>query len=75
MTTKHLFRGKFKLVLREDDHLPAHVHVIGGGVNVSIDLESLRMKGELPQALVVEVLEYVKSHRDELMEEWKKWHP
>jgi len=47
MTTKQRFRNnKFKLEVRERDHGPAHVHLVGGGFDVSIDLATLETMGD-----------------------------
>ena len=43
MTSKQRFRSKYRLQLREKDHEPMHVHLVGGDVNVRIDLASLRI--------------------------------
>jgi len=76
MTTTQRFRhGKYRLELRERDHLPPHVHLTGAGLNVRISLETLEHDGSCPGKLLEEVLSWVKQYRDELMEEWKKWHP
>jgi hypothetical protein len=74
MTTKHRFRNKFALQLRERDHEPAHTHLIGAGYDVAIDLETMATDGAWPHGLKEEVMEWVNTHREELMEEWKKWH-
>lgn len=76
MTTKQRFRNnKYLLEVRERDHGPAHVHLVGGGFDVIIDLASLETEGEWPRGLRVEVLAWVTARRDELMKEWQKWHP
>jgi len=75
MTTKHRFRDKYRLQLRERDHLPAHVHLTGGGLNVRISLETLKSEGSCPRDLLDEVLAWVVQHRAELLQEWRKWHP
>jgi hypothetical protein len=31
MSTKYRFRDKYRIQLREKDHLPPHVHLTGGG--------------------------------------------
>ena len=49
-------------------------HLFGGGVDVVIDLITLETSGDCPRDLLDEVVGYVRAHRDELMEEWKKWH-
>ncbi len=43
MTSKKRFRNKYRLQLREKDHEPMHVHLVGGDVNVKIDLTRLRI--------------------------------
>jgi hypothetical protein len=77
MTTKHRFRNnKYRLQVREDDHLPPHVHLVGGSIDVRIDLDAeLTVYGAWSKSLRDEVLAWVSAHQDLLMEEWKKWHP
>ncbi|MBI5900518.1 MAG: DUF4160 domain-containing protein [Rhodocyclales bacterium] len=76
MTTKQRFRNnKYRLEVRERDHGPAHVHLVGGGFDVIIDLGSLETDGEWPRGLRAEVLAWVSAHRGDLMKEWQKWHP
>ena len=75
MTTKQRFRNnKFKLEVRERDYGPAHVHLVGSGFDVSIDLATLETMGDWPRGLRDEVVAWGAVHRDELMEEWKRWH-
>jgi len=75
MTTKQRFRNKYRLQLRERDHLPPHVHLTGAGLNVRINLETLAYDGSCPRDLLNEVLAWVAQHRTELLQEWKTWHP
>jgi len=76
MTTKHRFRNnKYRLEVRERDHLPAHVHLFGGGIDVIIYLATLQSVGNWPKDLQIEVLAWIEANRDNLIEEWKKWHP
>ena len=74
MTTKIRFRNKYRLEVRERDHGPAHCHLVGGNVDVLIELQTLRCTGKWPAGLKVEVLTWVTEHLDELWKEWKKWH-
>lgn len=74
VTTKHRFRNKYRLEVRERDHAPAHVHLTGGGFDVLIVLETLQAEGIWPPGLKTEVLEWVELNREDLMKEWKKWH-
>jgi hypothetical protein len=74
VTTKHRFRGKYRLEVREDDHPPMHAHLAGADVDLVISLETLEIThGQAPRALLDEVLEWVYKHQAELIEEWKKW--
>ena len=75
MTTKQRFRNKYRLEIREDDHPPMHAHLVGGNVDVLIDLQTLACTGAFPHGLRDEVMVWVKTNRDVLIEEWKKWHP
>jgi len=74
MTTKHRFRQKYRIELRERDHGPAHVHLTGGGADVLIWLATLDTDGACPADVKAEAVEWVKAHLDELTEDWKKWH-
>lgn len=74
MTTKHRFRNKYRLEVRERDHQPPHVHLTGGGFDVLIVLETLQSEGTWPPGIKNEVLDWVALNRESLMLEWKKWH-
>lgn len=74
MTTKHRFKNRYALQIRERDHNPPHVHLVGGGIDVTIELESMVCTGLVPSDLKREALEWISEHHCELMEEWKKWH-
>ena len=74
MTTKHRFRNKYRLQLREKDHEPMHVHLVGGDVNAKFDLVTLALiAGHAPADLKKEVLEWLRNNRAALIEEWKTW--
>ncbi|MEO5341845.1 MAG: DUF4160 domain-containing protein [Gammaproteobacteria bacterium SHHR-1] len=75
MTSKQRFRTKYRLELRERDHGPAHVHLVGGEFDVIIYLDSLQSEGRWPKGLRQEVLDWIKQHRQQLMEDWNQWHP
>ena len=76
MTAKHRFHNRYRLQVREKDHVPMHVHLVGGSVNVRISLETLTIvEGHCPSHLETEVLDWVRDHLGELTEEWKRWHP
>lgn len=68
MTTKQRFRTK-RLEVRERDHAPAHAHLVGGSVDIVIDLPTLETTGRWPPGLKAEVLAWVAKHRDALLED------
>lgn len=72
MTTKQRSRNKYRLELRERDHLPPHVHLVGGSVNVRTRLETLACVGRCPRDVLDEVLAWVREHQAELMEDWQR---
>ncbi len=74
MTTKKRFRNKYRLQLREKDHEPMHVHLVGGEINAKFDLITLKLiDGTLPVDLKKEVLIWLEAHQIELIKEWKSW--
>jgi hypothetical protein len=74
MTTRYRFRNKYRLQLRERDHNPVHVHIVGGSVDAAIDLETLQViQGCLPVWLQQEVIDWLKANRDDLVKEWQTW--
>jgi hypothetical protein len=76
MTTKQRFRNnKYRLEIRERDHGPAHAHLVGGNVDVVINLVTLETNGPWPRGLKSEVMPWITANTNELMKEWKKWHP
>ena len=74
MTTKHRFRNKYRLQLREKDHDPMHVHLVGGEVNAKFDLATLSLvAGSVPAGVLVEVTAWLRINQIALIEEWKSW--
>ena len=74
MTTVQRFRNKYRLQLRERDHEPMHVHLVGGEINAKFDLATLELvAGTLPAGLKAEVTEWLRSHQADLIKEWNKW--
>jgi len=74
MTTKHRFRNKYRLQLREKDHEPMHVHLVDGDVNARFDLITLALvAGTVPAGVLAEVTAWLQVNRMTLIEEWKSW--
>ena len=75
LSTKYRFRDKYRIELRERDHLPPHVHLTGGGLDVVINLETLQItEGRAPATVLREALAWVASNQAALMKEWEKCH-
>ena len=74
MTTKHRFRDKYALQVRERDHNPPHVHLVGCGVDAIIYLENLDCVGLVPAALKRDVLLWIEENREDLQKELNRWH-
>lgn len=74
MTTKKRFRNKYRLQLREKDHEPMHVHLVGGEVNAKFDLITLNLiAGDVPTDLKKEVQAWLIENQLELIKEWQQW--
>lgn len=46
-------------------------HLVGGNIDVLIDLQNLACVGSFPRGLREEVMAWVAANREELIEEWK----
>ncbi|PTT66594.1 DUF4160 domain-containing protein, partial [Pseudomonas sp. HMWF007] len=57
MTTQYRFRDKYRIQLREKDHPPPHVHLIGGGVEVMLSVETVEVTtGKAPPLIIEDAL-------------------
>lgn len=74
MTTQQRFRNKYRLEVRERDHGPPHCHLVGGAVDIIIDLATLQTQGRWPAGLKAEVMTWVQDHLQDLWKEWNRWH-
>jgi len=76
MTTLIRLHNKYRLELREKDHLPPHVHLTGAGVDVMMGLSPVAvLAGKAPRTVLNEALQWVGEHQAQLLMEWSKWHP
>ena len=73
MTTIKRIR-KYRVEMRENDHAPAHVHVVGADVNAVVFLHDLRVMGVLPASIKNEVMAYLNEQRTELVKQWNAIH-
>jgi hypothetical protein len=66
-----------KFRINANDHNPPHVHVEGAGAKVRIDLNTLECiddETEFSNSSLRRILEQVRIRREELLEEWSKYH-
>ena len=76
MPTILRFRN-FRIVIHTDDHSPAHVHALGPGVEVILNLgcwsgpPSIRVNKGVAMHLVNELGEFIAAHLDLLCKEWE----
>lgn len=66
---------KFKI--NANDHNPPHVHIEGSGTSVRInllELEFMDSKTDFSQGTLDRILAEVTKRKNELLEEWKKYH-
>lgn len=68
--------GKSRVVIYPNDHEPAHVHVIGPGWRVVINLLGPEIRETINCAdhEARSVLREIADHTDELMKEWRRIH-
>lgn len=68
--------GPFKIIINTKDHRPAHVHCVGPGIVVIIEIvtsEVIRNKGV--SAKDVKLLQkFIEENKEVLMNEWRHYH-
>ena len=52
------------------DHPPAHVHLLGPGFKVYIEVASLKTKGHADSKLIAEAKAWIVANRDLIMQTW-----
>jgi hypothetical protein len=65
-----------RVVIYLNDHPPAHVHVIGSGWMVVIDLIRLEVREAIgcSKRDARRALRLIANHEDELMDAWRRFH-
>jgi hypothetical protein len=68
--------GGLRVVIYPNDHSPAHVHVVGPGWVVVINLigPEVREVINCSEREARRASQLIADHRDELMEEWRRIH-
>lgn len=68
--------GPFKIIINTADHRPAHVHCVGPGVVVIVEIVGQRVtknKG-VSQKDIRRLKEFIKDNEDVLINEWRHYH-
>ena len=68
--------GGWRVVIYPSDHAPAHVHVVGPGWVVVVNLIGMEVREviQADQRTANEVLRQLKVHQDALLSEWRRFH-
>ena len=68
--------GAMRVVIYPNDHPPAHVHVVGPGWVVVVDLIRMDVRGAIGcnEQVAARALRAVEARRDMLMEAWRRIH-
>ncbi|CAK0766416.1 DUF4160 domain-containing protein [Gammaproteobacteria bacterium] len=59
-----------RLAMFFGDHPPAHVHLLGPGFNVSIDVETLKTKGNGDAKTIAEAKTWISDNKAAVMAIW-----
>ena len=74
MTTKYRF-SNFRISLREKDHNPPHVHLMGPDFEAVVNLVTLEiMDGSAPSKILRHALKWITDNREELIQQWHMLH-
>ena len=74
MTTKYRI-SNFRIILREKDHNPPHVHLMGPDFEAAINLGTLElMDGSEPAKVLRHALKWIVDNREELINQWHLLH-
>jgi hypothetical protein len=60
------------IAMYHNEHGPAHFHVFYGGRKATIEIESERIRGDIPPRIANLALEWARLHRAELLENWRR---
>lgn len=60
------------IAMYHNEHGVAHFHVVYSGTKASIEIESGRIRGDLPPRVANLVLEWARLNRAELLENWRR---
>lgn len=67
--TIHRFKNA-RIAMFFGDHPPAHVHLLGSGFKVSIEVATLKTRGHADARLVAEAKAWIIAEREFIMQTW-----
>ena len=66
-------RGGFRIVLRNEDHAPPHVHVIDGEEEAMIQITpTVLLAGRVSPRVHSEAVDWIEQNREALLERWRE---
>lgn len=69
--------GRARVMVRTDDHAPAHVHVVIPGIRefrVRLDTLTLMDDTDLSPAALSDVLKLIETNREDCLAKWEEYH-
>jgi hypothetical protein len=68
--------GPFRIVINTKDHRPAHVHCVGPGIFVIIEIVTQEVIRNRDVSLkdIKRLKEFIQQNQDVLMNEWRHYH-
>ena len=74
MTTKYRL-ANYRITLREKDHNPPHVHLMGPGFEAAVNLETVEViDGSAPVKVLRHALKWINDNKEELKQQWQTLH-
>lgn len=70
-STIYRFRN-LRIAMFYGDHPPPHVHLLGAGVKVSIEIGSLKTKGRCDSKALAEAQAWIAANQVEIMKIWQQ---
>ena len=68
-STIHRFKNA-RIAMFVGDHPPVHVHLLGPGFKVYIEVATLKIKGKADEKTVAEACRWIIENRDHIMRVW-----
>ena len=63
--------GDISIQMYPKDHPPPHIHAVAAGDRIEVNIRDVSIsEGRLPKPLANRVLDYVKTHQQELLDAW-----